>query len=89
MIMSIEDLPPYFNRNVELDDGSVRNYRFFLNINRDLTGKWSCGYVKFGDEDTGEMVIPNLFTNSSDTIEEVAVRMAAKVKRFNNKDPHA
>jgi hypothetical protein len=81
--MGIQDLPSYIYHDIEMDDGTIKEYCFFLSINRDAYGKWSCGYVSFADDEHDEFAIPQLVTNNSDTITEAAVRMAAKIKRFN------
>ena len=84
--MSIEELPKYINHDIEFDDGTIKTFRFFLSVSRDLYGKWSCGYVKFADDENDEMAIPELVTNSSDNLTEVAVRMEAKLQRFNREN---
>lgn len=82
--MKIEDLPYYINHEIEYDDGEVRTHKFFLNLNRDIRGQWSCGYVAYAEDDHSELAIPQLVTNSSATIQEAATRMAAKIARFKN-----
>jgi hypothetical protein len=83
--MNIDTLPHYIEDDIEYEDGTIRTWKFFLSINRDFEGRWSCGYVHYASdevEDDTEMVIPQLFFNSADSLEEIAVRMDAKVKRF-------
>lgn len=86
--MSIEELPAYINHDVEYENGEVLTWKFFLSVNRDAYGKWSVGYVHFKSdevEDDAEMVIPELFFNSADTLSEVAFRMKRKLERFNKR----
>lgn len=80
--MTIEDLPYYIDHEIEYDDGQILEHKFFLSINRDSYGKWSCGYVAFASEEHEEFAIPQLVTNSSDTLDEIAIRMSAKINRF-------
>lgn len=88
-MITLEDLPHFVENEVEYDDGTVLTRKFFLNINRDLYGKWSVGYVHYpsdelvGGEPDTEMVIPQLFFNSADNLQEIAVRMKYKIHRFN------
>lgn len=74
--MSIEDLPHY------IKTGSLK-YPYFLTVSRDLFGKWSAGYIAFTDD--GESVNPELFINSADTLDEVVIRMTAKLARYNKR----
>ena len=88
----LEDLPHFIEEEIEYDNGEVIKWKFFLSINRDLYGKWSVGYVHYpgsseedelpGGEPDTEMVIPQLFFNSADNLQEVAMRMKAKVERW-------
>lgn len=83
--MSIEDLPHFINHDIEYDNGAVITWKFFLSINRDSEGRWACGYVHYASdeiEDDSEMAIPQLFFNSAESLDEVAVRMSAKLERF-------
>lgn len=81
--MTIEELPPYLYHDIVFDSGIVATFRFYLTINRDITGRWSVGYVKYADDDYDEYAIPQLVTNSSDTLTEAAARMSAKLFRYN------
>lgn len=83
--MTVEDLPPYLYHDIYDDDDPaiVKTYPFFLSVSRDLQGKWSCGYVSYADEFHDEFAIPQLVTNSSDNLHEVAIRMDAKLARYN------
>lgn len=78
--MNIQSLPAYVYHEFEFDDG-VERKKCFLSLNRDINGNWSCGYVTW-DEEWGELAIPQLVTNNSKDITEVAVRMEAKVQRY-------
>lgn len=77
-----QDLPSYIDYEIEYEDGAVVAERFFFSINRDLDGYWSAGYVHFATEEDGEMAIPELVTNSSETLKEAEARMVAKYNRF-------
>lgn len=84
----MEDLPHFIEHDIEYEDGTVITWKFFLSVNRDSYGKWSVGHVHYpgdeliGDEPDREMVIPQLFFNSADNLKEIAVRMRAKIDRF-------
>lgn len=80
--MNIEDLPHYIDHTIVYEDETEQTYKFFLTINRDAFGQWSCGYVRFSTEEESEMVIPELVTNSSKNLAEAATRMKAKLERF-------
>lgn len=86
--MTIEDLPHFIEHEIEYDNGTVITWKFFFQINRDAYGKWSVGYVHYaGDELINgepdvEMAIPQLFFNSADTLQEIAIRMSAKLGRY-------
>lgn len=69
--MSIESLPWFIEKE---------HQKYFLTINRDLYGKWSAGYILFNDGT--EEILDSLFTNSSDNLTEIAIRMSEKVKRY-------
>lgn len=86
--MTIEDLPHFIEHEIEYAEGTVIKWNFFLNINRQSDGKWAVGYVHYpsdelieGEPDT-EMVIPQLFFNSADNLNEIAIRMTAKLERY-------
>lgn len=93
--MSIEDLPHFIEHEIEYENGEVLTWKFFLSINRDSEGKWSCGYVHYasdeltpdGEPDT-EMAIPQLFFNSADNLDEIAIRMKAKIERYRKLQNH-
>lgn len=70
----LDDLPPYLN----CDDCGLRH---FLTINRDVQGKWSAAYLAYGDE--GQSTLPHLWLNNAETLDEVALRMQLKLRRFN------
>lgn len=83
--MSIENLPPFIEHDIEYEDGSVITWKFFFSINRQVDGKWAVGYVHYrSDEVEGdtEMVIPQLFFINADNLSEIGVRMKAKLERF-------
>lgn len=83
--MTIEELPHFIKHEIEYEDGSVVTWKFFLQVSRDAYGKWSIGYVHYASdevEDDTDMVIPQLYFNGADTLKEVAIRMNAKLGRF-------
>lgn len=69
--MTVESLPHF----VECDDCDLKH---FLSVNRDAYGRWSAGYIAY-DED-GERGI--LCINDAETLVEVAIRLSAKLKRY-------
>lgn len=69
----MEELPAYL-----YDDGK----RYYLSINKDLYGQWSTAYVSY---ETGE-TLENLWFNSSKNLTEAAIRMRAKLKRWNGRE---
>lgn len=89
--MTVSDLPHFIKHEIEYENGDFIEWTFFLNISRDLHGKWSVGYVHYPDldyldpdgEPDREMVIPQLFFNSADSLNEIAMRMSKKIERFN------
>lgn len=87
--MTIYDLPHFIEHEIEYENGDVLTWTFFLNISRDLYGKWSVGYVHYasdeidpdGDPDM-QMAIPQLVFNSADNLTEAAMRMQKKLERY-------
>lgn len=81
--MTVEDLRQVieepFYEDERPEDEIVRTC--FLTINRNTGGSWSCGYVTWDDEGH-EMAIPQLVINDANDLDEVALRMDLKLKRW-------
>lgn len=78
----MEDLP-YFVESILYDDEEdiEEERKWFLTLNRTLDGEWSCGYITWDDEGR-EMAIPQLVTNHSTSLDEVGIRMKAKLNNW-------
>lgn len=73
-LTALDKLPAYVY-------GDCCKEKHYLSLNRDITGKWSIGYVEFAEH----TAIGGLALNDADTIEEAAVRMEHALERFKKK----
>lgn len=71
------NLPDFIEADVDDGDGFAHNVRYFLTLNRTAFGDWSAAYKEY---ESGTVLMS---INHADTLEEIALRLGAKVTRYN------